>query len=75
MASIVISDLRPAGFDLFMDSENFLSELSDGELSVISGGGFSFFCSSQFCVITVASILTALKINGAMRYRGHSYKM
>ena len=38
MASIVISDLRPAGSELFMDSESFLSELSDGELSVISGG-------------------------------------
>ena len=45
MASIVISDLhsvssdlRPAGSDLFMDSESFLSEISDGELGVISGG-------------------------------------
>ncbi len=38
MAYINISDLRPAGADLFMDSESFLSELSDGELSVYGGG-------------------------------------
>lgn len=37
MAYITISDLRPAGADLFMDSESFLSELSDGELSVYGG--------------------------------------
>ena len=41
MASIKISDLHPAGSDLFMDSENFLSELTDSELIILSGGKIS----------------------------------
>ena len=38
MANITISDLRPAGFDLFADPENYVSELSDNELGTINGG-------------------------------------
>ena len=43
MASIKISDLRPAGFDLFVDSESFLNEsflndLSDSDLANTNGG-------------------------------------
>jgi hypothetical protein len=37
MASIKIHDLRPAGSELFNDSESFLNELTEGELGV-SGG-------------------------------------
>ena len=39
MAYITISDLRPAGSDLFVDSESFMSELTDDELG-LQGGGF-----------------------------------
>ena len=38
MANITIFDLRPAGFDLFADPENYVSELSDNELGTINGG-------------------------------------
>ncbi|WP_422665737.1 hypothetical protein ACOWPH_14495 [Anabaena sp. PCC 7938] len=43
MSSIKISDLRPAGFDLFVDSESFLNEsflndLSDSDLAITHGG-------------------------------------
>ena len=38
MATINISDLRPAGSDLFSDSEGYLNELGDGEFDAINGG-------------------------------------
>jgi hypothetical protein len=38
MATIAISDLRPAGYDLFSDSESFLSNLSEEELDMQGGG-------------------------------------
>jgi hypothetical protein len=43
MACIKISDIRPAGFDLFVDSESFLNEsllndLSDSDLAITHGG-------------------------------------
>ena len=37
MANIKVSDLQPSGYDLFSDSESFLSDISDNELH-ISGG-------------------------------------
>jgi hypothetical protein len=39
MASIGISELHPAGSELFSDSETFMTDLADNELSDISGGG------------------------------------
>ncbi len=38
MANIKIADLQPAGCELFQDSESFLNELTDGEVSQIKGG-------------------------------------
>jgi hypothetical protein len=38
MANITISNLRPADADLFDDSENYLKDLSDMELSDTNGG-------------------------------------
>ncbi|EAW44479.1 hypothetical protein PN465_00860 [Nodularia spumigena CS-584] len=42
MANIVISDLRPAGSELFMDSESYLTDLTNDELNHTSGGLFWF---------------------------------
>lgn len=39
MANIKISELRPAGSELFQDSESFLNELNDQATSVVFGGG------------------------------------
>ena len=39
MATITISDLSPTGLNLFSDPENYLDELSDNNLTEISGGG------------------------------------
>ena len=38
MASITICDLRPAGTDLFQDSESFLHELTEQEVGNVLGG-------------------------------------
>ncbi|NJM71889.1 MAG: hypothetical protein HC862_17755 [Scytonema sp. RU_4_4] len=39
MADIKITELRPAGSELFQDSESFLNELNDQEMSVFGGDG------------------------------------
>ncbi len=38
MSAIQIADLRPAGFELFQDSESFLYELSDAQMIAVEGG-------------------------------------
>jgi hypothetical protein len=38
MAKIVVSDLRPAGADLFTDSESFLHDLTETEIDTTQGG-------------------------------------
>lgn len=38
MATINVSNLYPAGYELFSDSNNFMSELSDNEFGQINGG-------------------------------------
>jgi hypothetical protein len=58
MASIKISELRPAGFELFQDSESFLNELGDRELAV-SGGLVVVGNISQATVSVGISILSA----------------
>ena len=38
MARLQISELRPAGSELFQDSESFLEDLSERELDFVAGG-------------------------------------
>ena len=40
MGNINISDLRPAGADLFLDSESYLNDLTEGEMVNTLGGWF-----------------------------------
>jgi hypothetical protein len=54
MASITISDLRPAGTDLFQDSESFLHELTEQEVGDVLGGLLGRFdWSILLCHITI----------------------
>jgi hypothetical protein len=55
MATINISGLRPAGSQLFSDSEGYMSELGDSELDIINGG----FTSSPICISTAISVARA----------------
>lgn len=60
MATIIISNLRPAGSSLFSDEENFLNELSNDEASLASGGlryYYSYFCTKT-TVLTIPIPLT-----------------
>ena len=48
MANINISDLSPAGADLFLDSESYLNDLREGEMTNTLGGKGSFtFCGKE----------------------------
>lgn len=53
MATINIPNLRPAGSELFSDSENYMSELIDGELNYIKGGVNPSPFSSLACAVVV----------------------
>jgi soluble P-type ATPase len=58
MAKLTISELSPAGAELFEDSENFLEELSDREVGVVVGGADLNSVVTQNSV-SVGSIQTA----------------
>ncbi len=49
MANIAISDLRPAGANLFQDSETFLHELTEQEIADVLGGWWVAFLWSAIC--------------------------
>lgn len=49
MATITVSDLHPAGSNFFKDSESFLNELADPELSSTQGGTSPITPSSWAC--------------------------
>ncbi|MCC5647542.1 hypothetical protein LC607_32470 [Nostoc sp. CHAB 5824] len=57
MASIKISELRPAGSELFQDSESFLNELNEKETLSLVGGAFT-------AVGVSVSAQTVVSING-----------
>lgn len=52
MSSIQIVDLNPAGSNLFLDSESYLNELTQEELS-LSGGGTPAYAVTALVVATV----------------------
>jgi len=47
MANINISDLRPAGADLFSDSESYINDLTEPQM-MEALGGFSWFGSYSY---------------------------
>ena len=69
MAEIKITELRPAGSELFQDSESFLNELNDQEMSIVGGtgggsvAGISLSAQSQLSLNTQAS-LSATAVSG-----------
>ena len=56
MATIKITNLEPAGADLFNDSENYLNELSNQELELVNGG--KSIISSITIPITITITIT-----------------
>lgn len=47
MATIKLTELRPAGSELFEDSETFLNELTNDELNTDVYGAFALSISTQ----------------------------
>jgi hypothetical protein len=60
MASITVSDLNPAGYNLFSDPEGFMSDLSEDELGIQGGG---FWATVAVAVTSLPSI--AVSVVGA----------
>jgi hypothetical protein len=59
MAKITISELRPAGADLFDGCESFLQELTDTELNGTKGGGTpTAFVLGVFIGMVVGAVCT-----------------
>ncbi|AOX00284.1 hypothetical protein BJP34_13195 [Moorena producens PAL-8-15-08-1] len=62
MAKITISELHPAGFELFCDTENFMIDLSEDELNGVNGGILG--------VVAFSSIQCGAAIGGAVGFIG-----
>ena len=56
MAKITISELRPAGADLFDGSESFLQELTDTELVATKGGLTPMFLTPPVIATVISAI-------------------
>lgn len=52
MANIIIPDLRPAGSDLFSDSESYLMNLNEDELDITRGGLLVFPIFNTTVILT-----------------------
>lgn len=64
MPQIKISELFPAGSELFQDSENFLNELTDDEMTLIGGARRSVNLQSVANVNINVTANTVFSANG-----------
>lgn len=83
MAAIKISNLKPAGAELFEDGESFLSDLSVAEVDEIAGGlkvkvglviktGVKIsVASSPACAATASVVLSAVGVSYLWANRRH----
>lgn len=66
MASILVKDLRPAGSELLLDQESFLTELSDELTGDINGGLiFTVVISPASAQVGAAAVATFVAGVGA----------
>ena len=71
MANINISDLRPAGADLFLDSESYLNDLTEGEMLVTGGQRASQHVHYHSTAKTCFETLHPVKTKNAESALGH----
>jgi hypothetical protein len=67
MSTIFISDLSPTGFDLFSDAENYLDELSDSDLTEITGG-YTVTIAASPTISLSAIAVTVISVAGSAGY-------
>ncbi|MEH2205416.1 MAG: hypothetical protein V7K53_15260 [Nostoc sp.] len=60
MANILISELRPAGAELFYGSESFMNDLTDSELDITKGGMTPVFTAGVIVGFTVGLAVSAV---------------
>ena len=66
MAVIKISELRPAGSELFQDSESFLNELNDQEMSTLGGGDVFITQATASLGVSIVSLTLVTKSNASV---------
>ncbi|MBE9180627.1 hypothetical protein IQ268_18875 [Oculatella sp. LEGE 06141] len=65
MASILVKDLRPAGSDLLVDQESFLSDLSD-ELTGDINGGLTFLTPASPATPQIGAAAASAAVGSAV---------
>ncbi|MBD2533346.1 hypothetical protein H6G97_28795 [Nostoc flagelliforme FACHB-838] len=55
MANIAISDLHTVGANLFQDSESFLNDITNEEMTNLSGG---FFISFHIATVDIGILIS-----------------
>ncbi len=71
MPSIKISELRPVGSELFLDSESYLNELNEQEMQTIEGQGkYKIVLTSVINVNSQASVSQGISL---ATYSGVTY--
>ncbi|MBD1929920.1 hypothetical protein H6F74_27350 [Trichocoleus sp. FACHB-90] len=68
MANIAISDLRPAGSELFFDSEGYMNNLDDSEVDIVNGG-----CYTPAFPLCARSSIRCVKVSAAVTKAGIKY--
>lgn len=64
MATIKVSQLCPAGSELFQDSESFLNELTDRKIDAVVGGDITSVAGLTVCsgdTVSVASVVVSIR--------------
>ena len=63
MAVIKISELSPAGSELFQDSESFLNDLSEREVGAIEGARGFVFSAGVSAAISITAQVNSVNAN------------
>jgi len=67
MAKIKLSELSPAGSELFQDVENFLPELSDREIENVIGG------NETAATVSIKTAVYGISGGGGAYYANYGY--
>ncbi|MBE9168977.1 hypothetical protein IQ238_16135 [Pleurocapsales cyanobacterium LEGE 06147] len=72
MANIQLSELNPAGSELFQDSENYLNELNEQEMGHVVGG-YTFAASKAQSGVGITGISVSAQSNNGNTVNANTY--